>query len=72
MIFGLLLVLLGAIYLAVTLEMIEGITVGELWPVLLIALGLSSISGSLRFRRWRRSWRHSSNSSRSRRYWSDW
>ena len=65
MIFGILLVLVGSIFLAATLGLIGGVTAGELWPVLLIGLGLASISGSVRYRAWRRSSRG------SRRYWSD-
>ncbi len=62
MTFGIVLVLLGAIYLAITLELIEGVTVGELWPVLLIAWGLVVVRHSMRRGKraiWRSSWRSS-------------
>ncbi len=59
MTFGIVLVLLGAIYLAITLELIEGVTVGELWPLLLIAWGLVVIRHSFRRGRRARSWRSS-------------
>lgn len=74
MIFGFILVLVGAIFLAATLEVIEGVTASDLWPVLLIGLGLASISGSLQVRSWRRSWRRSDGGRRSRRrspFWDD-
>jgi len=63
MTFGIVLVLLGMIYLAITLELIEGVTVEELWPVLLIAWGLIVIRHAMRrgrrFGTWRSSWRSS-------------
>lgn len=63
MTFGIVLVLLGAIYLAITLELIAGVTVSELWPVLLIAWGLVVIRHSFRRRRRFGAWRSSRRSS---------
>ncbi|MDA0269858.1 MAG: DUF5668 domain-containing protein [Chloroflexi bacterium] len=49
---GVLLVLIGALFLLDSLDIIEGIGFGELWPVILIAIGVAII-----YDRVRRSWR---------------
>ncbi len=53
MAFGLLLVLVGLILLLDSLDIIEGVGFGELWPLLLIAVGLAIVSERVR-RSWRR------------------
>ncbi|MDA0351091.1 MAG: DUF5668 domain-containing protein [Chloroflexi bacterium] len=52
MAFGILLVLLGVVLLLDSLDLIEGVGFGELWPLLVIALGATIV-----FERVRRSWR---------------
>ena len=49
---GVLLVLVGALLLLDSLDLIEGVGFAELWPVLLITLGVAII-----YERVRRSWR---------------
>lgn len=52
MAFGVLLVVVGLILLLDSLDLIEGVGFGELWPVLIIAAGALII-----YERVRRSWR---------------
>lgn len=50
---GVLLVLIGGLFLLDSLDLIEGVGFGELWPVILIAVGVAIIYDRLR-RSWRR------------------
>lgn len=50
---GVLLVLIGGLFLLDSLDIIEGVGFGELWPVILIAIGVAIIYDRLR-RNWRR------------------
>ena len=50
---GILLVVIGLVFLLDSLEIIEGVGFAELWPVLLIALGAAIIYDRVR-RTWRR------------------
>ncbi|MEX2373493.1 MAG: DUF5668 domain-containing protein [Dehalococcoidia bacterium] len=50
---GVLLVVIGLLFLLDSLDLIEGVGFGELWPVLLIALGAAIIYDRVR-RAWRR------------------
>jgi hypothetical protein len=52
MAFGLLLVVVGLLFLIDSLNLFEGVGFGELWPILLIAIGAAII-----YDRVRRSWR---------------
>lgn len=52
MAFGILLVLVGLLLLLDSLDVIEGVGFGELWPLILIAAG-----GAIVYERVRRSWR---------------
>jgi hypothetical protein len=52
MAFGILLVLVGLVLLLDSLDIIEGVGFGELWPLILIAVG-----GAIVYERVRRSWR---------------
>ncbi len=52
MAFGLLLIVIGLLLLVDSLNLIEGVGFEELWPVLLIAVGVAII-----YDRVRRSWR---------------
>ncbi len=52
MAFGLLLVVIGVLFLVDSLNLIKGVGFAELWPVLLIAIGAAII-----YDRVRRSWR---------------
>jgi uncharacterized sodium:solute symporter family permease YidK len=52
MAFGVLLVLVGVVLLLDSLGVIEGVGFGELWPLLLIAIGATIV-----YERVRRSWR---------------
>jgi hypothetical protein len=52
MAFGLLLIVIGVLFLVDSLNLIEGVGFAELWPVLLIAIGVAII-----YDRVRRSWR---------------
>lgn len=52
MAFGILLVLVGLVLLLDSLDIIEGVGFGELWPLLLIAVGVTIV-----YERIRRSWR---------------
>ena len=52
MAFGLLLIVIGVLFLVDSLNLIEGVGFAELWPVLLIAVGVAII-----YDRVRRSWR---------------
>ena len=49
---GILLVLIGGLFLLDSLDLIEGVGFGEMWPVLLIAVG-----GAIIYDRVRRSFR---------------
>lgn len=51
MAFGLLLVVIGLLLLVDSLNLIEGVGLGELWPVILIAIGAAIIYDR---RAWRR------------------
>lgn len=51
--FGVLLVLIGVLFLLDSLDIIEGVGFRELWPVILIALGVAIIYDRVR-RAWRR------------------
>lgn len=53
MAFGLLLVVIGLLFLVDSLNLIEGVGFAELWPVLLIAIGAAIIYDRVR-RLWRR------------------
>lgn len=53
MTFGILLVLVGVILLLDSLDIIEGVGFGELWPLLLIAIGIAIVTDRVR-RGWRR------------------
>ncbi len=53
MAFGILLVLVGLILLLDSLDIIEGVGFGELWPLLLIAIGIAIVADRVR-RGWRR------------------
>jgi hypothetical protein len=53
MFLGILLIAVGAILLLDSLGLIQDVGFGELWPLILIALGLSIIYDRLR-RAWRR------------------
>lgn len=50
--FGLLLIVIGLLFLIDSLDLIEGVGFEELWPVLLITIGIAII-----YDRVRRSWR---------------
>lgn len=50
---GILLVVIGLLFLLDSLDIIEGVGFAELWPVLLIAIGAAIIYDRLR-RTWRR------------------
>lgn len=50
---GVLLVAIGLLFLLDSLDIIEGVGFAELWPVLLIALGVAIIYDRVR-RTWRR------------------
>ncbi len=50
---GILLVVIGALLLLDSLDLIEGVGFAELWPVLLIAVGVAIIYDRVR-RTWRR------------------
>ncbi|MEX1022704.1 MAG: DUF5668 domain-containing protein [Dehalococcoidia bacterium] len=50
---GVLLVVIGLLFLLDSLDLIEGVGFGELWPALLIALGAAIIYDRVR-RAWRR------------------
>ncbi len=52
MAFGILLVLVGSLLLIDSLDIIEGVGFAELWPLLLIAVGVAIV-----YERVRRSWR---------------
>ena len=52
MAFGILLVLVGSLLLLDSLDIIEGVGFAELWPLLLIAVGVAIV-----YERVRRSWR---------------
>ena len=53
MAFGILLMLVGLILLLDSLDVIEGVGFGELWPLLLIAVGVAIVYERVR-RNWRR------------------
>lgn len=53
MIVGATLVIVGVILLLDSLGVIEGVSLGELWPVIPIAIGVAIIYGRVR-RSWRR------------------
>lgn len=53
MAFGLLLVVIGVLLLVDSLDLIEGVGLGELWPFILIAIGAAIIYDRVR-RAWRR------------------
>lgn len=50
---GILLVVIGIVFLLDSLDIIQGVGFGELWPVLLIALGVAIVYDRVR-RTWRR------------------
>jgi hypothetical protein len=54
---GVMLVIVGTILLLSSLDVIDDVTVGELWPLLLIGFGLVIIHDRTR-RAWRRRRRH--------------
>jgi hypothetical protein len=50
---GIILIIIGAIFLLDSLGVIDDVSFGELWPILLIALGVMIVYDRLR-RAWRR------------------
>ncbi len=50
---GIMLIIIGAVFLLDSLDIIDDVSIAELWPILLIGLGIVIIYDRLR-RAWRR------------------